>query len=140
MSETIVLKGPVTEATLVTLNSALSFDVGDNQAPPDPRTPPFPYAVVHTLDDELRTGPMNDGQADVIHNIQVTTVGQTRDQAQRLSDMALAAMRADDALTIPGRLVLLVEEAEGGGVTRDDEFQPPYFYGITIFAIMTTPA
>lgn len=140
MSETIVAKGPVTDATLVTLEAALSFDVGDNQAPPEPRTPTFPYCVVYTLDDELRTGPMSDGQADVIHNIQVTAVGQTRDQAQRLSDAVLAAMRADEALVIAGRAVLLVEELDGGALIRDDEFQPPLFYGVSLFAITTTPA
>ena len=140
MSETVVAKGPVTDATLVALNDALSFAVGDNQAPPEPRSPDFPYLVVYTLDDTERSGPMNDGQADVVHNIQVTTVGQTRDAAQRLSDLVLAAMRADEALVIAGRAVLLVEELDGGGLIRDDEFQPPLFYGVSLFAITTTPA
>ena len=36
--------------------------------------------------------------------------------------------------------VLLVEELDGGGLLRDDEFQPPLFYGVSLFAITTTPA
>ena len=139
MTETVVAKRPVTDATLFTLIAALSFEVGDNQAPKEPRTPVFPYCVVYTLDDESRTGPMNDGQADVIHNIQVTTVGETAEQASSLSDLVAVAMRADAALVIAGRVVSLVEELEGGGLLPDNEFQPPLFYGVGIFAITTTP-
>ena len=140
MTETVVPTGPVTDAVLVTLRGALAFDVGDNQAPPEPRSPSFPYATVYSLDDADRSGPYNDGQSDVVHNIQVTTVGETRDQAQRLLDFAKSAMRADAAIVVASRRVLLVEEVQGGGVERDDAKQPPYFYGISIFDITTTPA
>ncbi len=146
MVETAVPLDPVQNAVIVTLQAALTVAVGDQQAPADP-DPEFPYAVVQLIPDAERTGPMNDGQVDVVHNIQVTSVGQTRQQASALADDVNAALRDEtdppnpvSKIVIAGREVSLVEVELDGSIERDDTFQPPLFYGVQIFDIMTTPS
>lgn len=146
MVETAVPLDPVAKAAITTLTAALTVSVGDQQTPANP-SPEFPYAVVYLIPDADRSGPMNDGQADVTHNIQVTSVGVTREQAQSLADDVNVAMRDETAppnpvsnLVIAGRDVELVEIVLDGSVERDDSFQPPVFYAVQIFDIMTTPS
>ena len=135
MVETVVPSRPVTASVISHLGS-LGFGVGDGQAP-DPST--FPYSVVYSLDAVSRSGPMNDGQADVVHTQQVTVVGETQEQAQKLLDKVRVRMR-DETLTIAGREVSLIEVDEGDGVERDGREQPPLFYAIDVYMITTTPA
>ncbi len=135
MVETVVPSRPVTASVISHLGS-LGFGVGDGQAP-DPST--FPYSVVYSLDAVSRSGPMSDGQADVVHTQQVTVVGETQEQAQKLLDKVRVRMR-DETLTISGREVSLIEVDEGDGVERDGREQPPLFYAIDVYMITTTPA
>ncbi len=135
MVETVVPSRPVT-ASVITHLGSLGFGVGDGQAP-DPST--FPYSVVYSLDAVGRSGPINDGQADVVHTQQVTVVGETQEQAQKLLDKVRVRMR-DETLTITGREVSLIEVDEGDGVERDGREQPPLFYAIDVYMITTTPA
>ncbi len=135
MVETVVPSRPVT-ASVITHLGSLGFGVGDGQAP-DPST--FPYSVVYSLDAVARSGPMNDGQADVIHTQQVTVVGETQEQAQKLLDKVRVRMR-DETLVISDREVSLIEVDEGDGVERDGREQPPLFYAIDAYMITTTPA
>ena len=138
-SRTVVEQDPVVAAVITTIDT-LSFSVGDGEAPENP-SPAFPYSVVYSLDDELRTGPMSDGQADVIHNIQVTTVGETREQAQKLVDkIRIKLLETPIPLTIASRSVQLVDLADGGIVERDETEQPRLFYAVDVWAITTTPA
>ena len=139
MPETVVPHRPVTQAVIDALSLAVGFAVGDGQAPDDP-SPAYPYLVVYSLADADRSGPISDGQADVTHNIQITTVGQTPEQATSLMDLAAVGLRGLDAGAVTGREIQLVEETFSGGVERDDDFQPPLFYAVSIFDIMTTPA
>ena len=134
MVETVVPSRPVT-ASVITHLGSLGFGVGDGQAP-DPST--FPYSVVYSLDAVDRSGPMNDGQADVVHTQQVTVVGETQEQAQKLLDKVRVLMR-DETLTIADREVSLIEVDEGDGVERDGREQPPLFYAIDVYMITTTP-
>ncbi len=135
MVETVVPSRPVT-ASVITHLGSLGFGVGDGRAP-DPST--LPYSVVYSLDAVSRSGPMNDGQADVVHTQQVTVVGETQEQTQKLLDKVRVRMR-DETLTISGREVSLVEVDEGDGVERDGREQPPLFYAIDVYMITTTPA
>ncbi len=146
MVETAVPLDPVSKAVIVRLADALTVSVGDQQAPADP-SPAFPYAVVQLIPDAARSGPFNDGQADVTHNIQVTSVGHTREQVSALGDDVNVAMRDETAppnpvskLVITGRAVELIEIVLDGSIERDDTYQPPLFYGVQIFDITTTPA
>ncbi len=137
MVETVVPSRPVTASVISHLGS-LGFGVGDGQAP-DPST--FPYSVVYSLDAVSRSGPMNDGQADVVHTQQVTVVGETQEQAQKLLDKVRVKMR-DGTFSMGGfgREVSLIEVDEGDGVERDGREQPPLFYAIDVYMITTTPA
>lgn len=146
MVETSVPLDPVVLAVIATLDDALTVSIGDHQAPADP-DPEFPYSTVYLIPDADRSGPMNDGQADVVHNIQVTSVGETRQQAQALADDVNVAMRDETTppnpaskIVIAGREVSLVEIVFDGSIERDDGFQPPVFYAVQIFDITTTPA
>ena len=137
MVETTVAERPVTVAIIAHLAS-LGVSVGDGRAPAG-ASPAFPYIVVYPLDSPERSGPMSDGQADVDHNIQLTTVGVTQEQCQLLLDDGRARMR-DDTLTVPSRIVHLVEVEAGAGVERDDDESPPLFYCVDIYSILTGPA
>jgi hypothetical protein len=135
--ETTVPTRPVTAAIIDHLGS-LGVSVGDGRAPAA-ASPAFPYVVVYSLDSPERSGPMSDGQADVTHNQQTTTVGITQEQCQLLLDDVRARMR-DDTLTIAGRVVHLIEVEEGDGVERDDDESPPLFYCVDIYSILTGPS
>lgn len=140
MPETVVEQNPVILAVIAQLESDLAFSVGDGQAPKNP-SPEFPYVTVYSLDDAEYAGPMSDGQADVIHNVQLTHTGQTPEQARRLTDFARASMQNLVAADpIAGRSTQLVEFDSSGLIERDDEIQPPFFYAVDIYRITTTPA
>ena len=151
MVETAVPLDPVVRAAVTTLRAAITaVGIGDNQAPkfdPAGSLPRFPYAVVYLLPNAEYGGPLNDGQVDVIHNVQVTCVGETVEQVRVLSDDVEKALRDETAppnsvseIVIAGREVSLVDVALRGSVERDDSFQPPKFYAVNIFDIHTTPA
>ena len=137
MAETVVPTRPVTAAIIAHIGG-LGVSVGDGRAPAN-ASPTLPFVAVYSLDAVDRSGPMSDGQADVTHVQQTTTVGKTQEQAQILLDDVRARMR-DGTMTIPGREVSLIEVEEGDGVERDDDESPPLFYCVDIYSIMTTPA
>jgi hypothetical protein len=137
VAETVVPTRPVTAAIIAHLAS-IGVSVGDGRAPAG-ASPAFPYVVVYPLDAQDRSGPMSDGQADVTHVQQTTTVGVTQEQCQTLLDNVRARMR-DDTLAVAGRIVHLVEVEEGDGVERDDDESPPLFYCVDIYSILTGPS
>lgn len=133
---TVVTQDPLVQAmvALLTFDTFLAYDTEA------PAAPPFPYSVVYSLDDAERSGPMWDGQADVMHNIQITVVGETGEQARKLRDKARAVILADGALTLAGRSVELVDLDAGGAVERDESEQPRLFYAVDIWMLQTTVA
>ena len=135
-ARTVVTQDPLVQAfvALLTFDTFLAYDTEA------PGAAPFPYSVVYSLDDAEKTGPMWDGQADVMHNIQITTVGETATQARKLQDKNRAIVLADDAIQLVGRAVELVDLDAGGGVERDEAEQPRLFYAIDIWMIHTTVA
>lgn len=133
MTFTVVPQDPLVKAVIAALE-ATNFPVGDVRAPEGS----IPYSVVYGLDDEDLDGPMNDWQADVRHVIQVTTVGETPEQARMLQDKNRVEIYQTAAPA--GRSVALVERTGGAGVERDPDEQPPLFYSVDIYTITTTPA
>ncbi len=135
IDRTVVTQHPLIEAViaLVTFDTFLAYDTEA------PRDAPFPYTVVYSLDDALRSGPIWDGQADVMHSVQTTYVGDTAEQARKLMDKGRGFMLAQGAITVTGRSVQLVDLADGGGVERDEDEQPRLFYAIDIWEITTSP-
>lgn len=135
-ARTVVTQDPLVEAivTLLTFDTFLAYDTEAAAAAP------FPYSVVYSLDDAVRSGPMWDGQADVMHNIQITAVGETATQARKLQDKNRAILLETDAISVTGRSVELVDLDAGGGVERDEAEQPRLFYAVDIWMIHTTNA
>jgi len=137
IARTVVAQNPLVTAviTLLTFDTFLAYD---SEAP---RDAPFPYTVVYSLDDALRSGTLWDGQSDVMHSIQTTYVGEVAEQARKLMDKGRALMLPYGAISgIAGRSVQLVDLSDGGGVERDEDEQPRLFYAIDIWEISTTPA
>ncbi len=126
---------PVVDAAIAAAATA-GFPVGDGQAPAG-AVPP--YAVVFALDDSDSDGPIDDWEADAVHQIQVTSVGETREQAQGVADEIRKKMTPPN-MTVTGRRVLWVQVAVGGGVERDDDTKPPLFYAVDLYEVATTPA
>ena len=133
---TVVLQHPLVVAVV----GALTFDTFLAYDTEAPAVPPFPYSVVYSLDDAETSGPMWDGQADVRHEIQVTCVGETVEQARKLQDKNRAQMLGDPPFAVIGRSIQLVDLDAGGSVERDEAEQPRLFYSVDIWMIYTTPA
>lgn len=129
---TIAPQDPVIKGLLTAL-ATVGFDVGDGRAPANPGTP---YSVVYSLDDTNLDGPYNDWMADVTHNVQITTVGATPEQARLLQDKNRPAVMT---MTVAGRSVALIRRIDGAGGERDPDLQPPLFYTVDIWEITTTP-
>lgn len=138
MAETAVEQDPIVTGFIAVLETT-GFDVGDAQKPADDDGRPYPYSVVYSLPDFSMSGPWSDGQVDVVHQLQVTAVGETGDQARRMQDKNRAAVRGG-SMTVAGRKVQLIEKAEGGRGAREDPDQPPLFSAVDIWKIHTTPA
>ena len=104
-----------------------------------PATPSFPYGVVYSVGElEARSGPMSGPNEDGTWEIQVTSVGETREQAQGLGDLVRSTVTRT-ALSVSGRQVNWVDPSHEGG-DRDDDRNPSLFYSIDVLAVGTTPA
>lgn len=138
---TVIDPGTHTAAVIASLE-LLGFPVGDNEAPPPlpSGAQDLPYCVVYSIEPEPSDGPMNDPNADQILTYQVTTVGETREQAQALSNKVRAQMLNGPELLVAGRKILSVQLGFGNAVERDDDVRPPLFYGIDSFDLWSTPA
>ena len=110
--------------------------VGDGQAP---AAATRPFAVVYPLYVSERDGPMDDDTADGWWQYQVTSAGDTREQAQGLSDELETAILGY-TLTVSGYVIGPTKRAERLPIERDDDVQPPLFYQSITFSIFVTPA
>lgn len=114
-----------TDAVLAKLKTQ-AFKIGDAVAPVDDTRP---YAVLYPLDDSDRDGDMTDTQRTGWYEYQVTTVGDTRMQAEALADKLRTLLLASN-LTPSGYRMHPWEKVVGQIVDRDDDVQPPVFYAI----------
>ncbi len=141
MVRTVVLLDDHTQGILDAL-AAAPFDIGDGVAPRtvDKEEIDPPYAVLHAITGGSFDGPLNDTQADVVLNYQITGVGTTRQQAQVIIDISRGLMQREN-ITITGRYVRdLRHMTPNSGVIRDDDLPNPLFYGYDRYQLDTTPA
>lgn len=116
--------------------------MGDAAAPSGIVIPDdLPYSVVQSIGSVDRSAPMSQllKDGDDVHEIQITNVGESREQAQGQSDAVREAFVAGN-LSWSGRAIVLVELDAGNEIQRDDDVQPPLFYGIDSFLVYSTPA
>lgn len=126
---------PVIDAVLAQLNTDPQL-VGDHVAPDGAS---FPYAVLYSLDLVEVDGDLRDVNVTGWTSFQVTSVGETREQAQALSDRLRALLEGQKLsgtgfVLGPWRIVL------AGRVDRDDDVKPPLFYAIDVIEVFTSPA
>ncbi|MCH9003520.1 MAG: hypothetical protein IIC02_13190 [Planctomycetes bacterium] len=116
----------LTDAVLTRLKTnSGSFKIGDGQAPADDTRP---YAVLYALDESEREGDMSSA-VDVTgwFEYQVTSVGDTREQAEGLADLLRTLILASN-LTPTGFSMFPWRKLVTNDPDRDDSEQPPLFY------------
>ena len=139
---TVVNTDDHTQAILTALDS-LTFPIGDAVAPrlADKTEINPPFAVLYPIVGGLFDGPLSDSQADVTLVYQVTSVGNTRQQAQAITDLVRAIMMDRSNIIITGRRVRDVRHTSPfAGVIRDDDLPDPLFYGYDRYELDTTPS
>ena len=108
------------------------FDADGPQTPHDD----VPYCVVRT-DNGRTSGALGDRYRDLRVLAYVTSVGETREQAQGVADQVRAAFLTDTAPTITGRVAHPMWLEASNPVTRDDGVEPPLFYAVDSFRLWT---
>lgn len=96
-----------------------------------------PYAVVYQIPGGRMYGSLDAPFDDAELVYQVTCVGTTREQAEWVTDKAMALL---NGFSVTGRSVALVMPEGGPGIRRDDDVQPPMYYSTPRFTIKTTPS
>ncbi len=116
----------LTDAVLAVLVAAGTEKIGDATAPADDARP---YAVLYPMDDSERDGDFVDTQRTAWFEYQITSVGDTREQAEWLADRLRTVLLAAD-LSPSGFRMYPFEKVVGLITDRDDDVQPPLFYSI----------
>ncbi len=126
----------LTDAVLTKLrtNSA-SRKIGDGQAPADDDRP---YAVLYSLDENEREGDMSTIDVTGWFEYQITSVGDTRSQAEWLADLLRTLILAAN-LTPSGFVMFPFRKVVTGLPERDDDVQPPLFYVVQVVEGFTAP-
>ena len=134
-------QSPITDAVLAVVGVATGKPVGDATDPDCPK----PYAVVHTVSGPRYEGPMDDTEIDSSDRYQISCIGETREQADRIRDRvregftieALDAQFVTDS--VARRTMILILDIPRG--TRRDErgLPDPVFIGVDQYLIETTP-
>lgn len=119
----------VIQEVVTRLAAQTGKNVGDGEATGDTT---FPYAVVYQLDDELTDGTLGDPTAYTVWTIQVTSVGETAEQAGWMSDQVIAALEGFAPTTTAATCQRFWLDA-AGAITRDDSLQTPLFMVADIF-------
>lgn len=117
--------------------------IGDGAAPSGIVIPDeLPYANIQSIGDVDREASFAEllSEGDLVSEVQVTSVGESRKQAQWMSDKIRVAFIAANLTGWAGRKITLVELDGGNEVERDDDIQPPLFYAIDSFLVYSTPA
>ncbi len=127
----------LTNAVLTKLKTnSGSIKIGDGQAPADDDRP---YAVLYALDDAERAGDMSSA-VDVTgwFEFQITSVGDTREQAEWLADL-LRTLMMSASLTPSGFVMFPWRNLVTNLPERDDDEQPPLFYVTSVVEGFVAP-
>ncbi len=115
----------LTDAVLTRLKTnSGAFKIGDSHAPADDTRP---YAVLYPLDEAEREGDMSTIDVTGWFEYQVTSVGDTREQAEGLADLLRTLLLASD-LTPTGFRMHPWRKVVTNLPERDDDVQPPLYY------------
>lgn len=135
------------KAALVAAFGATTTTVGDGEVPKSfgwsgvPGQSIFvPYVVLYPLGAHF-DGPIGDNADDDADlRYQVTCVGETREQAEGVTDVVIAAL-VGQTLTVAGRSVsrITLDDA-AGGVRPDVSVDPIVFMSTPRFSLYSTPA
>lgn len=109
--------------------------VGDAVAPADTT---YPYAVLYPAGNAGLSGSVSAPHEDRPGLYQITCVGLTRDQAEKLADLLRPVPLGP--LTITGRKVMQAALESSQAARRDDSSTPPVFYTADVYRLHTTPA
>lgn len=121
-----------TDAVIAALEAA-NLTVGDADA--EGLTPP--YVVVYPIAGGEMFGSLDDPYEDADLLYQVTCVGRTREQAEAITNRAMALL---NGFSVTGRSIALVSPEGTPGTRPDHDVDPPVFYSTPRFRIKTTPA
>ncbi len=124
-------------AVLQLLNQTEGLNVFDAWVGPNPAKP---YAVVYP--DPGKAIPTNLPQnlSDWVETVfQVTSVGDTRDQAMWAAEKVSLAL-LDVSPTITGRACGSIQQESAQNVLRDDKVKPEAFYTVTTWRLYSVPA
>jgi len=102
-----------------------------------PAVTTYPYAVVYPLVDELSEGVLNNPTQAVTWAWQVTCVSDGPDGAQVMQHLARTALHGHIPV-VTGLGTTPIELADGSGILRDDDVQPPLFYTTDRFIALTS--
>jgi hypothetical protein len=126
----------LTDAVLTRLKTnSGSFKIGDGQAPADDDRP---YAVLYALDEAEREGDMRTLDVTGWFEYQITTVGDTREQADGLADLLRTLILASD-LSPSGFNMFPWRKIVTNLPERDDDVQPPLFYVTSVVEGFVAP-
>lgn len=133
-----VLDAVVAVLEAISVGGANTMKVGDGTDPNHER----PYLVVTTIPGGRYEGPLDDTNADADIRIQVTGIGDTREQADWACDKAKAALTKaalDTELAGDSRKVLTVDLVLEFGARDERGMTQPTFVGFDQYQIATTP-
>jgi hypothetical protein len=142
VARTVVLLEDHTDAVLTLLRTS-TIEIGDGVIPrnADKSVKTIPFAALYPLLGGDFDGPLSDTQADVSLMYQITSVGETRQQAQIVLDILRVLMADRSNFLIPNRAVRDVRLLTPfSGIVRDDDLPNPVFYGYDRYELDTTPA
>lgn len=126
----------LTDAVLTRLKTnSGSFKIGDGKAP---KNNDRPYAVLYALDESEREGDMRNVDVTGWLEFQVTTVGDTREQAEGLADLLRTLLLASN-LTPTGFVMFPWRKVVTNLPERDDSVQPPLFYVTSVVDAFVAP-
>jgi hypothetical protein len=122
----------------ISLGGSNTLQVGDGSDPNHEK----PYAVVTVVPGGQHEGPMDDLNADEEIRIQVTGIGETREQADWVCDkarLALTREAMDTELASASRKILSLD-LDFGFIARDDRgLTEAVFVAFDQYALSTTP-
>jgi hypothetical protein len=97
------------------------------------------YVVLYPMSGGLVDGTIDNPNEDASVLYQITAVGATAEQTELVADRARVAITSGTYPATGGRSVLLVEVDMVGGVSRDDDAQPPVYYQPDRYRFRTAP-